>query len=156
MNRDPEKLRRELAHLVNEQTDTAEKRTVTDVERRVSENRQKQINELCDELHRIANRPTSTSADYGTYKNSKTALRRSCGSLRSRGLDTLPLFTPSATSPPKVAFARCSRGFNNSRRRTSIIPWDVPNPENALWSYIWTFSRVDSYLRESDHAMTIF
>jgi hypothetical protein len=54
MNRDPEKLRRELADLVNEQADTAEIETLTDEERRRYEERQELINELCDELHRIA------------------------------------------------------------------------------------------------------
>jgi hypothetical protein len=34
MNRDPEKLRRELADLVNEQADTAEIETLTDEKRR--------------------------------------------------------------------------------------------------------------------------
>jgi hypothetical protein len=56
MNRDPEQLRHELARLVNDQADTAEMRTVTDAECRISEERQMLINELCDELHRIANR----------------------------------------------------------------------------------------------------
>jgi hypothetical protein len=56
MNRDPEKLRRELADLVNEQADTAEIETLTDEERRRYEERQERINELCDELHRIAAR----------------------------------------------------------------------------------------------------
>jgi hypothetical protein len=53
MNRDPEQLRRELAHLVNDQADAAE-RTLTDAERRGFEARQEQINALCDELHGIA------------------------------------------------------------------------------------------------------
>jgi hypothetical protein len=56
MNRDPEQLRRELADLVYDQADTAELRTLTDAERRGYEKRRKQINELCDELHRIAAR----------------------------------------------------------------------------------------------------
>jgi hypothetical protein len=54
MYRDPEQLRRELADLVNEQADTAEIETLTDEERRRYEERQDLINELCDELHRIA------------------------------------------------------------------------------------------------------
>jgi hypothetical protein len=53
MNCDPEQLRRELAHLVNDQADAAE-RTLTDAERRGFEERQEQINALCDELHGIA------------------------------------------------------------------------------------------------------
>jgi hypothetical protein len=56
MNRDPEQLRRELADLVNEQADTAELRTLTDAERRGYKERQDRINELCDELHRMAAR----------------------------------------------------------------------------------------------------
>jgi hypothetical protein len=56
MNLDPEKLRRELADLVYDQADTAEMTTLTDADRRGYEKRQKQINELCDELHRIAAR----------------------------------------------------------------------------------------------------
>lgn len=54
MYRDPEQLRRELADLVNDQADTAEIETLTDEERRGFEQRQELINELCDELHRIA------------------------------------------------------------------------------------------------------
>jgi hypothetical protein len=54
MYRDPEQLRRELAHLVNEQADTARIETLTDEERRRYEERQLLINQLCDELHRIA------------------------------------------------------------------------------------------------------
>jgi hypothetical protein len=54
MYRDPEQLRRELADLVNHQADTAEIETLTDEERRGYEERQDLINELCDELHRIA------------------------------------------------------------------------------------------------------
>jgi hypothetical protein len=54
MNRGPEQLRQELAHLVNDQADTAEMRTLTDVARRGFDQRQERINELCDELHRIA------------------------------------------------------------------------------------------------------
>ena len=56
MNRDPEQLRRELADLVNDQADTAEIKTLTDEERRGYEGRGQEglINELCDELHRIA------------------------------------------------------------------------------------------------------
>jgi 5-carboxymethyl-2-hydroxymuconate isomerase len=54
MDRDSNQLRLELAQLVNDQADTAEKRAFTDAELRVFEGRQRQINELCDELHRIA------------------------------------------------------------------------------------------------------
>jgi hypothetical protein len=54
MNRDPEQLRLELAHLVNDQADMAEMTTLTDAERRGFEERQEQINALCDELHGIA------------------------------------------------------------------------------------------------------
>jgi hypothetical protein len=54
MNRDPEQLRHELADLVNDQADTAEMRTLTDAARREFAQRQERINELCDELHRIA------------------------------------------------------------------------------------------------------
>jgi len=55
MNRDPEQLRRELADLVNDQADTTEMTTTwTDADRRGFEERQDRINELCDELHRIA------------------------------------------------------------------------------------------------------
>jgi len=54
MYRDPEQLRRELADLVNDQADTADIETLTDEERRGYEERQELINELCDELHRIA------------------------------------------------------------------------------------------------------
>jgi hypothetical protein len=64
MYRDPEQLRRELADLVYDQADAAELRTLTDAERRGYEERQKQINELCDELHRIAARiHTDAEAD---------------------------------------------------------------------------------------------
>jgi hypothetical protein len=66
MNRDPEQLRRELADLVNEQADTAELRTLTDAERRGYEERQDRINELCDELHRMAAR-SHTDAEAGTH-----------------------------------------------------------------------------------------
>jgi hypothetical protein len=59
MNRDPEKLHRELADLVNDQADAAEMRTLTDAERRGFEQRQERINELCDELQRIAARTTA-------------------------------------------------------------------------------------------------
>jgi hypothetical protein len=51
---DPEQLRRELADLVNDQADTGEIETLTDEQRRGYEERQELINELCDELHRIA------------------------------------------------------------------------------------------------------
>jgi hypothetical protein len=60
MDRDPKRLRRELAQLVNDQADTAEKRTLTDTERRECEERQQHINEVCDELHCLAAR-TRTS-----------------------------------------------------------------------------------------------
>jgi hypothetical protein len=62
MNRDPEKLHRELADLVNDQADAAEMRTLTDAERRGFEQRQERINELCDELQRIAARTTADKA----------------------------------------------------------------------------------------------
>jgi hypothetical protein len=52
-NPDSKQLRLELARLVNDQADTAEMRTLTEAERRVFEERQKQINALCDELHRV-------------------------------------------------------------------------------------------------------
>jgi hypothetical protein len=64
MNRDPEQLRRELADLVYDQADTAEMRTLTDAARRGFEQRQGRINELCDELHRIAAR-IHTDAEAG-------------------------------------------------------------------------------------------
>jgi hypothetical protein len=56
MNRDPKQLRRELADLVSDQADSAELRKLTDAERRGFEERQGRINELCDELQRIAAR----------------------------------------------------------------------------------------------------
>jgi len=62
MNRDHEKLYRELADLVNDQADAAEMRTLTDADRRGFEQRQERINELCDELHRIAARTTADKA----------------------------------------------------------------------------------------------
>jgi hypothetical protein len=62
MNRDPEKLYRELANLVNDQADAAEMRTLTDADRRGFEQRQERINELCDELQRIAARTTADKA----------------------------------------------------------------------------------------------
>ncbi len=65
MNRDPEQLRRELADLVNDQADTAELRTLTDAERRGYKERQDRINELCDELHRMAARSHTDAA--GTH-----------------------------------------------------------------------------------------
>jgi hypothetical protein len=61
MDRDPDRFRLELAQLVNAQADSMEKKTLTDAERRECEERQKRINELCDELHRIAAR-THTDA----------------------------------------------------------------------------------------------
>jgi hypothetical protein len=54
MHHDPEQLRHELTHLVNEQADTAEKGNLTDRERRVYQERQNRINELCDKLRHIA------------------------------------------------------------------------------------------------------
>jgi hypothetical protein len=66
MNRDPEQLRLELGHLVNDQADMAEMTTLTDAERRGFEERQEQINELCDELHRIAAR-IHTDAEAEAY-----------------------------------------------------------------------------------------
>jgi hypothetical protein len=62
MNYDPKKLHRELADLVNHQADAAEMRTLTDAERRGFEQRQERINELCDELQRIAARTTADKA----------------------------------------------------------------------------------------------
>jgi hypothetical protein len=62
MNRDPKQLRHELADLVNDQADTAEMRTLTDADRRGFEQRQERINELCDELQRIAARTTADKA----------------------------------------------------------------------------------------------
>jgi hypothetical protein len=61
MDRDPKRLRRELAQLVNDQADTAEKRTLTDAEHRGYEERQKRINAVCDELHNIAARTRTKS-----------------------------------------------------------------------------------------------
>ena len=62
MNGGPIKqLRRELAHLVYDQADTAELRTLTDAERRGYEARPR-TNEVCDELHRIAARTTADKA----------------------------------------------------------------------------------------------
>jgi hypothetical protein len=54
MDRDREQVRLELAQLVNDQADAMEKRTLTATERREREKRLKWINELCDELRRIA------------------------------------------------------------------------------------------------------
>jgi hypothetical protein len=65
MNRDPELLRLELAHLVNGQADMAEMTTLTDAERRGYKERQGRINEVCDELHQIAAR-SHTDAEAGT------------------------------------------------------------------------------------------
>ena len=62
MDRDPKRLRRELAQLVNDQADTAEKRTLTDAEHRGYEDRQKRINAVCDELHQIAARTRTTKS----------------------------------------------------------------------------------------------
>ena len=62
MNRDPEELRRELADLVSHQADTAEMRRLTNAECRGFEERQERINELCDELHRIAARSHADAA----------------------------------------------------------------------------------------------
>ncbi len=56
MGREPEQLRRELAQLVNDEADAAEKRTLTDAEHRDRDIRQKRIGELCDELQRMASR----------------------------------------------------------------------------------------------------
>jgi hypothetical protein len=56
MDREPEQLRRELARLVNDEADAAEKRTLTDAEHRDRDVRQKRIGELCDELQRVAAR----------------------------------------------------------------------------------------------------
>ncbi len=56
MDREPEQLRRELARLVNDDADAAEKRTLTDAEHRDRDVRQKRIGELCDELQRLATR----------------------------------------------------------------------------------------------------
>jgi hypothetical protein len=57
MDREPDQLRFELARLVNDEADAAEKseqRTLTDAEHRERDVRQKRIGELCDELHRLA------------------------------------------------------------------------------------------------------
>jgi hypothetical protein len=62
MNCDPEKLYRELADLVNDQADAAEMRTLTDADRLGFDQRQERINELCDELQRIAARTTADKA----------------------------------------------------------------------------------------------
>jgi hypothetical protein len=61
MDHDPERFRLELAQLVNDQADSMEKKTLTEAQRRECEERQKRINELCDELHRTAAR-THTDA----------------------------------------------------------------------------------------------
>ena len=54
MDRERDQLRYELARLVNDEADAAEKRTLTDAEHRERDVRQKRIGELCDELHRLA------------------------------------------------------------------------------------------------------
>jgi hypothetical protein len=54
MGRERDQLRSELARLVNDDADAAEKRTLTDAEHRERDIRQKRIGELCDELHRLA------------------------------------------------------------------------------------------------------
>ena len=53
MDRERDQLRYELARLVNDEADAAEKRTLTDAEHRERDVRQKRIGELCDELHRL-------------------------------------------------------------------------------------------------------
>ena len=53
-DRDREQVRLELAQLVNDQADAMEKRSLTATERREREKRLKRINELCDELRRMA------------------------------------------------------------------------------------------------------
>jgi|HubBroStandDraft_2_1064218.scaffolds.fasta_scaffold722664_2 hypothetical protein len=64
MDHHREKVRLELAQLVNDQADAMEKKTLTPAERRDREKRQKQIHELCDELRRIA-----TERDTRTKQN---------------------------------------------------------------------------------------
>jgi hypothetical protein len=54
MDRERDQLRHELARLVNDEADAAEKRTLTDAEHRERDVRQKRIGELCDELHQLA------------------------------------------------------------------------------------------------------
>jgi hypothetical protein len=49
-----EQIRLDLARLVYEQADSAEKRTLTAAERRKCAERQKRINELCIDLRRMA------------------------------------------------------------------------------------------------------
>ena len=54
MDSNPVQIQRELAKLVYDEADAAEKRTLTDSERREREKRQKRINALCEDLRRIA------------------------------------------------------------------------------------------------------
>jgi hypothetical protein len=56
MELNPGPLRLELAQLVKEQADMTEKKVLTQAERCGCQERQKRINELCDDLHRIATR----------------------------------------------------------------------------------------------------
>jgi hypothetical protein len=54
MDSNPVQIQRELAKLVYDEADAAEKRTLTDSERREREKRQERINALCEDLRRIA------------------------------------------------------------------------------------------------------
>jgi len=54
MNSCSEQLRFELAQLVNDQADAAEKRSLTEAEGRDWEKRRERMRQVCDELHRIA------------------------------------------------------------------------------------------------------
>jgi hypothetical protein len=62
MDRRREEVRLELAQLVKDQADAMEKRTLTTADRREWEKRKKRIDELCDELRRIAPARTSRVA----------------------------------------------------------------------------------------------
>jgi hypothetical protein len=79
MNRDPEQLRRELADLVNKQADTSEIETLTDEERRRYEERQEVINELCDELHRIATTIHKDDDEVGVHRTLTGQISRGFG-----------------------------------------------------------------------------
>lgn len=56
MELNPGSLRLELAQLVREQADMTEKKVLTEAERRGCQERQRRINEICDDLHRLATR----------------------------------------------------------------------------------------------------
>jgi len=63
MELNPGPLRLELAQLVKEQADMTEKKALTDTEHRGCQERQKRINEICDDLHRLATTRTHTGQE---------------------------------------------------------------------------------------------